>query len=217
MNAFKFSSLIALSLALTIGLSACVKPEKPADVSATIQPSAETDDLASADLEKTPIGSFVTEDADGNEITEAVFANAELTMLNVWATFCGYCIDEMPILDQLAGEYADQGFQVIGLIGDVGDRQGGYTADEMASVADIAKKAGANYPTMMPTEDMIESVLWNVRAYPTTMFVDRTGNILGKVVIGVRDENAWRDMIESYLESVAQQDATIVDAAEPMM
>ena len=44
---------------------------------------------------------FTTVDMEGNEVTEAIFADYDLTMVNIWATWCGYCIEEMPSFPKL--------------------------------------------------------------------------------------------------------------------
>ena len=64
---------------------------------------------------------FSTTDIDGNAVDESVLKGKKLTMVNVWTTFCGYCIMEMPGISELDEEYADKGFQVIGIVKDVYD------------------------------------------------------------------------------------------------
>ena len=41
---------------------------------------------------------FTTKDLDGNEVTEEIFAKKDLTVVNIWGTFCTPCIGEMPAL-----------------------------------------------------------------------------------------------------------------------
>jgi thiol-disulfide isomerase/thioredoxin len=44
---------------------------------------------------------FTALDMDGNEVTEAIFAPYDVTMVNIWATWCGYCVEEMPFFPEL--------------------------------------------------------------------------------------------------------------------
>ena len=44
---------------------------------------------------------FKTTDSNGNEVTEKIFADKDITMVNVWGTFCGPCINEMPELQKI--------------------------------------------------------------------------------------------------------------------
>ena len=48
---------------------------------------------------------FEAKDMEGNEVTSGVFAESKLTMINVWATYCNPCLNEMPDLGELSGEY----------------------------------------------------------------------------------------------------------------
>lgn len=61
---------------------------------------------------------FATHDIMGNEVTNEVFKDAELTVVNVWGTFCGPCIEEMPDLQTLFEKYSGK-VQLIGIVGDV--------------------------------------------------------------------------------------------------
>ena len=70
------------------------------------------------------LSDFSTTDLDGNAADESIFAEYKLTMVNIWATFCGPCISEMPELGELASEYADKGMRVVGLVTDVMDSEG---------------------------------------------------------------------------------------------
>ena len=58
-------------------------------------------------------------DLEGNTISEDVFLQSKLTMVNVWATYCGPCLNEMPGLGELAAEHDRAEFQIIGIVSDV--------------------------------------------------------------------------------------------------
>ena len=66
-------------------------------------------------------GHFDSQTLEGEEVTEEIFANADLTMVNIWGTFCGPCISEMPDLGEIADEYAEKGVQIVGIVSDVTD------------------------------------------------------------------------------------------------
>ena len=65
--------------------------------------SAKEGSTASAGTEagKEKFPSFETTDTKGNKVTEKIFADKEITMVNVWGTFCGPCINEMPELQKI--------------------------------------------------------------------------------------------------------------------
>ena len=58
--------------------------------------------------------SFESTDLDGNKITSDIYSNNKITMINIWGTFCGPCIREMPELAQLSEEYKSKGVEIIG-------------------------------------------------------------------------------------------------------
>lgn len=69
------------------------------------------------------MGDFSAQDFDGNAVSKDIFADYDLTMVNLWTTTCSYCIEEMPILNELRKEFQDDGvrFNIISVCMDVGN------------------------------------------------------------------------------------------------
>ena len=67
------------------------------------------------------LGRFTAQDLQGNGVSQSIFADYDLTMINVWATYCPPCLQEMPDLGKLSEEYKDKGVQVLGIVSDVMD------------------------------------------------------------------------------------------------
>ena len=65
--------------------------------------------------------SFNSIDLDGNEISSELYSNNKITMVNIWGTFCGPCIREMPDLAKLNQEYKSKGVEIIGIPIDIAD------------------------------------------------------------------------------------------------
>ena len=65
------------------------------------------------------IVTFEATTLDGKTITSDTFADSKLTMLNVWATYCNPCLNEMPDLAEIAVAYDSADFQLLGIISDV--------------------------------------------------------------------------------------------------
>lgn len=110
-------AITALSLSLLL-LSGCAvtPPAATPTPAASAAPTAEPEESAApaaSEAERTSFGKFTTTDLNGNEVTEAMFADYDLTMINIWATFCGPCINEMPHLGELAAEYKEKGVQIV--------------------------------------------------------------------------------------------------------
>lgn len=162
-------------------------------------------DKADADEAKADVGEaawiFTNEDLEGNEVTQDIFKDKKLTMVNYWATFCGPCLREMPDLGELHEEYADKGFQIVGVVADVmEDQNGELTNLDVAKEAVEATKAG--YVHLPITQEMLGGPVANVQVVPTTVFVDENGNMVGEEQLGSKSKEDWAALIDSYLEMV---------------
>lgn len=140
--------------------------------------------------------SFEATDMDGNTVSAELFSQSELTMVNVWATYCDPCLREMPGLGELAGEYADDGFQIVGVISDVPE---GSRQEALDLAAELIEQTGADYPHLLLSESLYYALLTDVTAVPTTFFIDREGTVLNTVV-GAMEKSAWEEQIDGLLE-----------------
>ncbi len=102
---------------------------------------------------------FEARDLEGNTVTETVFAESELTMVNVWATYCNPCLSEMPELGELAGEYRSDEFQIIGIVSDVQEES---EAEVVEYAAMLVEQTGAAYPHLLLNESLFRSMLSGV-------------------------------------------------------
>lgn len=140
-------------------------------------------------------GMFTTQTLGGEEVTESIFAEADLTMVNIWGTFCGPCINEMPDLGELGREYADHGVQIVGLISDVAE-----VKDETA--LEIVEATQADYMHLVASPDLQRGILREVQVVPTTIFVDSEGRQVGGVYSGANSKEDWKKIIEELRTEV---------------
>ena len=112
-----------------------------------------------------PAPDFVLKSNTGQNIRLSEL-RGEVVLLNFWATWCGPCRQEMPLLDDLHQRYKDMGFTVIG----VNVENKPEKADAM-----LAKKP-VSFPILYDTKSEV-SKLYKVDAMPTTVVVDRDGNM----------------------------------------
>jgi thiol-disulfide isomerase/thioredoxin len=155
--------------------------------------------LSAAANEPGDLTSFWTTDLKGNKVTQEIFAPYKLTMINIWATFCRPCLDEMPALAQLRTEYQDKGVNIIGIVTDV------YSTNQMtftknrATANLIIQKTGANYLHLLPSEDLVNARLKYSQAVPETFFVDSQGKLVGQTYVGSRSKSVWKGVIDKTL------------------
>ena len=140
---------------------------------------------------------FSAKDIDGKNVSEAIFADSKITMVNVWGTFCGPCIREMPDLGVLNKKYGDD-FQIVGIVIDAVNSKGLVNAKTVNSAKNIVKTTGADYLHIIPDSSLLNGVLSEVYAVPTTFFVDSSGRIVGKVYTGSRTLKQWQEIVESF-------------------
>lgn len=187
---------ILILLGMVIAITGCSSGSKDKDKE-VLQNTGNTEKGSSYESDSSAV-SFETIDLEGNSVTSgSLFSGSKLTMINIWCTYCGPCINEMPELEKIHQEYASQGVCIAGLAADVpaGD-------DSLLEEAkEIVKATGITYPNLRAWEGC-QDVL-PATAVPTTYFFDENGMILGEPVVGANVQK-YRSMIEEYLGKSAK-------------
>ena len=184
-------------LLLTLTLAACA----PATLPGTGEALTNDESAAQAGGAEEPAGilsDIAATDLDGNAVDASLFAGYDLTMINVWGTDCGPCIQEMPDLAALHEAYADKGVQVVGLVSDALGMDGSVSESQVADARAIVEETGAAYPHIVPSENLI-FLLQQIFAVPTTFFVDETGAQVGQTYLGAKSEDEWAAIVDELL------------------
>ena len=113
-----------------------------------------------------PLRPFAAVDLDGRDVSPATW-RGRITLVNVWATWCAPCRDEIPMLVALQEKYRDQ----VLIIGVVQDR----ASD--ASVKSFAASLRMNYPIVRSSRDIEHSISTDL-ALPMTYVVDPAGRVV---------------------------------------
>lgn len=145
-------------------------------------------------------GAFTTADIEGNPVDQQVFSSHKLTMVNLWATFCSPCIEEMPDLAQLQREYSD--LQIIGIIVDAADKNGNILSNKKEEAAVIIETTGADYLHLMPSFSLNKACLKDIQSVPVSIFVDEHGNQIGARYFGAKSKAEWKRIIDTLRESL---------------
>ena len=158
----------------------------------------EKSDSSSGDQETSENGfpvnmpEFSTTDLEGKNVTNDIFTEYDLTVVNFWATYCNPCINELPELAEWKKELPDN-VNLIGLLVDV-EEEG---SEQYKLAEKIIKRTGADYQHLIVT-DAFDDIISNLVGVPTTFFVDRTGKIIGEPFAGA-DVDAYKQTVEDYL------------------
>lgn len=119
---------------------------------------------------------FDTETLNGDAISNAIFSEYDLTMVNIWATWCGPCVSELPELGELYKELPEN----VNLIGIATDG-----SSDKETAIEMLQDFGCEYDNLLMDSALQSFVSANAQAIPTTIFVDSEGNIVGTSMIGV--------------------------------
>ena len=190
--------LLLLSLVLLCGCGGD-SGKLPAGTAPETEPTDESQETpapedSSPEGESEPIYiTFEGTDLKGNPVSQEIFPQSRLTMVNVWATYCNPCLNEMPGLGELAAEHDGSEFQIIGIVNDV--REG----DDQTLVESLVQETGADYTHLLANDSIDQALLSSVSAVPTTFFFNQDGVYLGGVV-GSAEKSDWEELIHGLLE-----------------
>ena len=117
----------------------------------------------------------------------------QVVMINFWATWCGPCRQEMPLLEQMHKKYRPMGFTLVGI-----------NVEEDSSGAEAwLQKTPVTFPILFDRENRV-SKLYNVSGMPSSVLIDRKGNVR-YLHRGYKtgDENTYLDHIRALVKEKA--------------
>jgi len=143
-------------------------------------------------LQGTVIPSFTTKSLANSTVTKAVFQKNKVTMIKLWGTFCGPCINEMPDLAKLAKVLKKDGIGVLGIVVD----------GDMVSARKIITRAKVGFPNIVADQSLDTHVLDKIQYVPTTIFVDSRGRVLTPYAVGSRDSKEYQRLAMQALGEI---------------
>jgi peroxiredoxin len=90
----------------------------------------------------------------------------EVVMINFWASWCAPCRQEMPLLDELYSEYQPLGFTILGV----------NVEEDSTQAKKLLSESPVSFPVLFDNQSTV-SKLYNVVAMPSTVLIDRDGNV----------------------------------------
>lgn len=133
---------------------------------------------------------FTMEALGGGQVSLSEL-RGKVVMINLWASWCPPCREEMPAIERVYQKYKDQGFVVLGV--------NTTSQDQEAGAARFVQEFSLNFPILFDRSGSV-SARYALRALPTTFFVDRKGVIQEVVIGGPMSETSMRARVESLLE-----------------
>ena len=154
--------------------------------------------------DSTNVGKFETKGVDGKDYTEKVFSDYDLTLVNIFTTWCSPCVNEIPELEKLYEEMKDKGVGVVGVVLDTVGDDGKQDDAAVKKAGVLQEKTKASYPFLIPDSTMMNGRLNGISAFPETFFVDKEGNIVGETYSGSHSLDEWKEIVEKELANVSK-------------
>ena len=152
-----------------------------------------------------PFKNFSGKDFDGNSVDESLFSENAVTVLNFWFTGCKPCVAELPKLNELNDAIKSMGGEVVGINTETFD--GNEAAIQEASA--ILESQGAKYRNLsIDSASDAGKYASDIMAFPTTILVDRNGNIVGDPLLGGIDNQDNYDALMKQIQSVIDADSS---------
>jgi thiol-disulfide isomerase/thioredoxin len=186
----KKSSIMAILVILLLILSSCSAPSsgggaaisEEATEETTEETAQESSSKQEEDKNKTYAPDFSLEDLDGNIITLASFGGKNL-IINFWATWCPFCVDEMPDLQKLYENYKDEDLVVIAI----------NIQESKSRVTKFLEDEGIDLPILLD-EKGTTAITYGANSIPLTIAVNKEG----VVVAGHRGKLTYEQMEAMY-------------------
>ena len=138
---------------------------------------------------------FKGKDFDGNDVDESLFSKNEATLVNFWFNGCSACVNEMPALEKFSKKLKEQGAELVGInAGTASDEKG------LAEAKDILSKQGVTYRNLILPQD--HEYVRKIFSFPTTVIVDKNGNIIGDPIVGAIEDEKKQEEILKVIEQV---------------
>ena len=177
--------------------------EEIAKLEKEIAASDSSDSSSSKSDESTAVfKGFKGKDLDGNDVDDSLFAKNKVTVVNFWFSGCKPCVGELSKLNELNEKLKEMGGEVVGINTDTLDDN----QDGIKEAKEILKAQGASYKNLtFDSDSTVGKYAGNIMAVPTTVLVDKDGNIIGEPFMGGIDDPSNYDQLMKQIQSVLDQ------------
>ena len=165
--------------------------------------SESSDNASSKSDESTGVfKGFKGKDLNGNDVDESLFAKNKVTVVNFWFSGCKPCVGELSKLNELNEKLKEMGGEVVGINTDTLDNN----EAGIKEAKEILKAQGASYKNLtFDSNSTVGKYAGNIMAFPTTVLVDKDGNIVGEPFMGGIDDQSNYDQLMKQIQSVLDQ------------
>lgn len=177
----KLFTVLLLCMGILLGLCACGKNED----------KNENNSQNGTVVEEKAKAGYKAPDFEATLLTGEKFVLSEQTgktvVVNFWATWCGYCVQEMPYFEALSAEYGEDVRFVCVNVGERQEKVENFVESKKFTF-DIALDPNGKISALYPTDGI-----------PLTVIVKADGTI-SEVVSGAKDKATWKTKIDKALK-----------------
>lgn len=195
---------IAVLLALLmLGLAACAQSgPKQAETTPAETQTADAQKAETAENDDPAAPDFTLTDQFGKEHRLSDY-KGKVVLLNFWATWCKYCVQEMPDLQKLHEKYSAQEDPQLVLLAVAAPGQGGEQDAE--GIKAYLETNGYTYPTLMDTDGSVFKT-YGASALPTTFVIGRDGSVIGYVPGAMTEEMLEKVVAQALNTDTAKEE-----------
>ena len=162
-----------------------------------------TDAAETQSISVSAFPSFSGKDLDGNDVDNNMFSQNAVTLVNLWFSGCKPCVEELSALNQLNEDLKAKGGAVVGINTDTLDGN----EDAIAEAKNILSEKGASYQNIYFAWDSdAGNMLSQIFSFPTTLLVDRNGNIVGDPIVGGITSDEVMKEVTSRIDEILAAD-----------
>lgn len=203
MKAIKKIILVMTAAVMIVSAAACGSTDNSNSKS---QSQSQSQSIPADQAETTQTEAFPKfkgKDFDGNDVDDSLFSKNEATLLTFWFNGCSACVNEMPALEKFNAKLREKGAELIGV-----NVQAGENQEEFNGAKEILSKQGVTYRNIVIDDNQdARSYIAKIFTFPTTILVDKHGNIVGQPIVGsIEDEEKMNQILKMVDDLKAGKD-----------
>jgi thiol-disulfide isomerase/thioredoxin len=168
--------IVVLCLALALGIGVYVSSLNTPEIEPIVTEYNNVGNATAAQNKHYPnLNSFTAYTLDGGTFTAENFKGYDITVMNIWGTYCGPCREEMPQIGAFSNSLP-KNIQFITFCIDASEKK--------TDAKSILSSAGFSGTTIITGNDDLVKLYNKIQYVPTTLFFDSQGNCIGEEIIG---------------------------------